>query len=317
MVILAIPVFIVTRMAQTVVDATDTPLWTRPLIAADSLAFYLWKLIWPANLSVVYGRAPQRAVGEGWVYSTWIAPLLAGVLVWILRRRIPLLTVGAAVMVLGLLPVLGLTRFMFQVHSTVADHYMYIPMLGVAITVAGGVAKLNGRWAIAAGLVMLMVLAVLTSLQLRHWRNNVTLFTQAIRVSPDDSGAQGNLGRALAHAGRLDDAMPHLRKAVILAPQDREERISLAQALLLQGRPAEAAEHARVALDLSLLQAGPGAETVRENFVLGQALERLGDLPAAQQHLSAAARQHPNDPAILAALARVRSTPSQIPATQP
>jgi hypothetical protein len=39
-------------------------------------------------------------------------------------------------MLIGLLPVSGLARFMFQIHSTVADHYMYLPMLGPAMALA-------------------------------------------------------------------------------------------------------------------------------------------------------------------------------------
>ncbi|MFM8718062.1 MAG: hypothetical protein ACKOFH_00790, partial [Chthoniobacterales bacterium] len=34
------------------------PVWTRPFVAADALAFYLAKVVWPAGLSADYGRAP-------------------------------------------------------------------------------------------------------------------------------------------------------------------------------------------------------------------------------------------------------------------
>lgn len=318
MLVLAVPIFVITRVSQTVWEATDTPFYTRPLIAADSLAFYLIKLIWPVNLSVVYGRAPQWVVDQGWIYYTWIIPTIVVGIAWWFRKSSPLILAGAGVLVVGLLPVLGLTRFMFQSHSTVADHYMYIPMLGIAMAVAGGIVRMSFRGAIGAVAAVLVLLAAVSSVQLRYWQNSITLFTRAVEVTPDDSGARGNLGRALAQAGRLDEAIPQFERAAALAPYDREERISLAQAMLLKGRYSEATDQARAALDLALMQSDPVAETVRENFLLGQALEGLGDLPAAEQHLTIAARQSPNSAAIRAALERVRgSIASGRPATRP
>ena len=45
-----------------------------------------------------------------------------------LSRAPPGLTVN-----LNALPVLGFVPFDFQIYSTVADHYLYLPMLGVGI----------------------------------------------------------------------------------------------------------------------------------------------------------------------------------------
>ena len=59
-----------------------TPLWQRPLISADALAFYLYKFVAPLGLTPDYGRMPSVAFGKGWPYWTWIAPVVVAAVLW-------------------------------------------------------------------------------------------------------------------------------------------------------------------------------------------------------------------------------------------
>jgi hypothetical protein len=275
MLLLAVPVLMITRIEQTAPDATYTPLWTRPLIALDSISFYLRKLVLPIDLAPAYGRAPQTVVANGEIYHTWLIVAAAAVGIALARKRYPLLVVSSAIFVLGMLPVLGLTRFMFQRHSTVADHYMYLPMLGVALAVAEVIAVSRSRRVDAIVVMLMIVMAGVSIVQERYWRNSIALFTRAVQVTPNDAGIQGNLGRALAQAGRLSEAVPHFEKAVALSPMDVEEQVSLARALLLSGDPAGAEPHlaeaarlspgdSRLAAELSSLRARLASPTTNQ-----------------------------------------------------
>src|SRR5207244_11687944 len=102
------------------------PLWTRPFIAGDALAFYLRKLVWPLRLGVDYGREPAPTLASHWPYVTSIVPITIAVMLWIKRRAWTPALAGAVVFGLGLLPVLGFVPFDFQIYSTVADHYLYL-----------------------------------------------------------------------------------------------------------------------------------------------------------------------------------------------
>ena len=122
--------------------------------------------------------------------------------------------------------------------------------------------------------VVLAGCVVMTSLQLRHWRNSVTLFQQAARVEPDNFMAWLMLGNGfferrefnsalgayesaahlrpdypvawlregatLTELGRLADAMPYLTRASQLAPGWPEAERRLALALSREGRTNEA-----------------------------------------------------------------------------
>src|SRR5207247_1294601 len=74
MFLLAVPCVIWTRTAQPESLGAHVPLWLRPLIAADAMAFYLWKLVYPAALGVDYGRNPTAVLASAAVLATWLVP---------------------------------------------------------------------------------------------------------------------------------------------------------------------------------------------------------------------------------------------------
>ena len=113
--------------------------WLRPLIAADSLAFYFSKLVLPFNLGFHYDRSPTTVIQSGTIYYTWLTPAMRGRTACVYRKRFPFLLPALAVFVVGVFPVLGLTPFAFQRFSDVADRYVYLAMLGPALAVAAAV----------------------------------------------------------------------------------------------------------------------------------------------------------------------------------
>ncbi len=256
------------RAAQDRFAQSDTPLWTRPLIAADAVTFYLGKLAWPADLRIIYGRTPRAVLDSGAAHYAWVVPVVVLTLALLVRRRTPWVLAGLMVFIVALLPVLGFMRFMFQIHSTVADHYLYLPMLGAAIAVAGLVALRPSARVLATCGVLLALLAVASFQQIAHWRDSERLFARVLEYHPDSAFARGGLGRAYAEEGRYDDAAREFGAAVELSPTSRMARAQLAQALLLSGRydaaVAEAGEALRVAR--------PGDDTSWERHILERAL---------------------------------------------
>ena len=50
------------------------PFWLRPLLAADTLAFYLLKLVLPYPLMPDYGRPVQEIMASPLFYVSWLLP---------------------------------------------------------------------------------------------------------------------------------------------------------------------------------------------------------------------------------------------------
>jgi hypothetical protein len=255
-----------TRLAQPPWGAASVPIWQRPLIALDSLAFYLVKLIVPIHFAVDYGRTPGRVMQQGIGWMLAMVPVLAIVFAWRARKRHPLISVSVTLFIAGLAPVLGFVPFLFQVFSGVTDHYVYISMLGVALACATSVTLLPSRAVASAGGVVIVLLSILAFRQTRFWHDDFSLWTHAIQVNPRSYLALTNRGAAFFRQGKLEDAEDDFRAAIELNPAYPDVQFNLGLILERTGRAAEAAEHFRRAIEL--------------NPTFNEARDQLRQLPA-------------------------------------
>ena len=195
--LLAIPIAIVAKMSQPGAGVPTPMLWQRPIVAGASLAFYLWKLIVPTGLAFDYGWRPLEMLEKEWFYLIALVPVAIAVGLWLVRKRWPWLWASAGVFVAVLLPVLGFVPFMYQVHSTVADHYVYVAMLGPAMAVAWSSSRVRASrrgLALAAVGCVAVVLGTLSFVQLGYWRDEETTLKRTIAYNPCSALGQNNLG---------------------------------------------------------------------------------------------------------------------------
>jgi protein O-mannosyl-transferase len=221
-------------------DFVQVPLYQRPLIAMDALAFYLYKLVWPVRLGLDYGRSPQQAIASGWPYFTWIVPGAIAILLWLNRRRRPALAAGGAIFVIALSPSLGLAPFDFQLYSTVADHYLYLPMLGLAIALASIAPQARQRVYLTIWLLVCCVFAILTWRQTRVWQDSTTLFTHAIEINPKSWASHSNLAQALERNEQYESAERECRLALAQHPGHISTYADLGNCLRALHKPEEA-----------------------------------------------------------------------------
>jgi tetratricopeptide (TPR) repeat protein len=295
--VLAAAFGLVTQRSQ---DATHIrammPLWSRPLVALDSLAFYLGKLAWPRVLSPDYGRAPDLALARGWLYYTWTAPAALALLIGAAPgRRIN--AVCAGLFAAAPLPVLGLVPFMHQDLSTVADRYVYVSLLGPAAALAWYLSSRpesaapvsSRRWPWISAGVLVLGLGAFCRLQTRIWTDTGTLFGHIVAHNPDSGIAHLNLGNYRAEQGELKDAEFHLREALRLRPGEGMPLNALGNLLAREGRTDEAiGDYERALRD------GVPDNVVNAHNALGIVLSGLGKTAEAERHFSAALAINPN-----------------------
>jgi tetratricopeptide (TPR) repeat protein len=263
------------------------PWWGRPVVAIDAIAFYLGKVVWPVALGPDYGRTPQMVLGHGWSWITGLVMAGLGCVLWWKRQQWSAAGVVAGVFVVAILPVSGLVPFVFQAHSTVADRYVYLAMLGPALGLAWVLRRLGSRRTIwAFSLVGLMLLGWRSTCQEQVWRDGITLFTHASQLNPRSALAYNNLGWVLARQGQLDTAMAYYTEALRLKPAMYEAHANLGDALATQGKLEEAIAHYTVVLQLK-----PAWAEVHNN--LGAALLRQGQIDQAIEHYTQALRLKP------------------------
>lgn len=296
---MTIPIMLEGRRVQPATIVPDVALWARPIVAADALCFYLWKLVAPASLAADYARTPSSIMQSGAIYWTWIVPCaVLGLAVWY-RKRWPALLLAVLLFFAAPLPVLGLVKFVYQFFSTVSDHYVYVAMLGPALAAAVIFERFHSkrlmRWGSA---VVVGALCVLSFMQAGYWKSDFELTGHIVDVTPHSRLGHLHLARLYADRGFDADAMEHYQQAVAIAPSDRDAREAFGNLLLKLDRNAEAAEQFRAGL-----QAFPDDPGLHVN--LGVALAKQKLYPEARAQFEQAVRLKPDDAAFYVDLGRL------------
>jgi Flp pilus assembly protein TadD len=238
------------------------PVWARFFVMGDALAFYAAKLVCPVDLGVDYGRTPGVVISHWWGYCTWLVPAIIAWAALTQRRGRPWLLAGVCISFVSLLPVLGLTPFIFQQFTTVADRYLYFALLGPAIVAAFSLSEWTSApdrpaWRVktiaGAAVLVLALLFLLTQRQTQTWDDSVTAMTQAVRVNPRSFNGQLNLGSALLARGKGEEAAVHLRAAVAFKPGSVKAKSALGLCLLQLGETRDAISQLR-----DVIAAAPG-----------------------------------------------------------
>jgi tetratricopeptide (TPR) repeat protein len=245
---LSVGMFLITRSEQPASALSFVPpLWARPLVAGDAMAFYLAKLVWPLDLGILYRRSPEYVLSQAWLLASGLAPLLLlAILAWS-RFRAGLL--AAAWFTTALLPVLGLMPFIHQRYSTVADRYMYLAMVGPAYLLAWWVTRSQSWWKRAACVVMLLLCGMLSFRQAGHWRDSAHLYRQALVANPFSDTAHASLSRCLMQDDPLT-AQRHLERALEINPRSALAHYNQGVLLEQQGNQQAAAGWYQRAIEL-------------------------------------------------------------------
>ncbi len=242
----------------------ENPLWTRPLVAGDALAFYASKLLAPWPLGIDYGRTPWAVLATGWIWLEGLVPLGLGWWVWRLHRGArgpnatwPLLVYWGVVA--WLLPVCGLKPFHFQlVYSTVADRYLYFALVPAAMGVARALDTARWRVALPLYAALALIWGTLSFVQAGTWQNNYSVFEHASRVNPGSWMAHANLGSAYDTDGNKSAAKTEFLAALQSNPRLWQMHVMLARYATASGDAGEARRHWEAALAIE-----PGLKEAR------------------------------------------------------
>ncbi|HET8542579.1 MAG TPA: tetratricopeptide repeat protein [Anaeromyxobacter sp.] len=209
-------------------------------------AEYLALLVAPVRLSALRAFEVVASPGDRRALAGVAAVAALAALVWALRRR-PSAPLGAAILVLPLLPALYVPVLG---PNAGAERYAYLPSAGAALILAAALEALRDRLrlrapaarAALAGAAALAIVAgaAATLRQNAVWRDDLTLWTDAVAKVPASPDANQALGIALLAAGRAPEAIAALERAVALDPALPQARVNLASSLLAQGRADEA-----------------------------------------------------------------------------
>jgi tetratricopeptide (TPR) repeat protein len=248
----------------------ELPISVRLANAFVSYLRYVGKAVWPVHLAIYY-PSPKA-------WPVWLVALAVGFVVlvsllglkWAASR--PWFIAGWLWFLGGLFPNIGLVQAGSQ---SMGDRFVYVPMIGLWIMVvwlaAEWLARVRARTTVLATVALIPLLAglIVTSIQLRHWRNTVTVFEHAVAVTKNNALAHDLLAATLAYQGKTDEAIAHCKLLLAINPNSAPAHRTWGLALEKQGDRAQAVAHFLRAIELE-----PTSASIR--YDLARALQQQG-----------------------------------------
>lgn len=267
-------------------------LWFTGLTMARVFLHYIKLLLFPLTLNADYSYnafpvTMSWADGSAWMAVLVLAALGCGLLS-ILQFR-PLVAFGGIWFFLALLPVAQIIPH----HDMMAEHFLYVPSVGIFLMIAGLLDPLVDRPQVApalyaAALTALLLLSLRTVWRNADWKDDLTLWSKTVRVAPQAARARNNLGAAYLRRGELLRAEQELDVAVQIKPDLAVAHGNLGKIALDRGDVERAERELQTALRLQ-------GEDVIPRLWLGAVLVRQGRMVEAEQQFRAALVRPPYD----------------------
>jgi hypothetical protein len=297
--------------------------------AGMSILWYLKLIFWPVHLLPIYTKwdvDPPRL----WQFLPW--PILAGMAWWFWRNRAAAFPrdwgrhalFGFGFFLLMVSPVLGFVTISYMRITWAADHFIYLPMIGVIGLVAAGLATWyeqqteQERPLLTAGLgVMLAALTVLAFRYAGCWVNEDALWTHTLTYNENAWQAHNRLGAKKFARGHVDDVVPsqgipslgafhHFTRSTALRPDLGETHNNLGTALSARANVAGQRGDSATAMKLmdeaikefaEACRVTPHVPAIHVN--LANALAAAGRFGEAAEKYRWLLEREPNNPALL------------------
>jgi tetratricopeptide (TPR) repeat protein len=269
-------------------------------------AHYLRLLVWPATLSADYSYDAFPVSSGALDPRAWAALVLLALLAtlaWRAWRGRNLAGFGAVWYAVALLPVSHVVPY----SELLAEHYLYVPMIGIAFVVAGLVDAARAyaperRRALAAiVLVMAGAAATRTIVRNRDWRDTLSLWSATVAAVPGCARAHFNLGQAYFERTRLEDAEREWLAADAIRTRDFDVQMALATLYYRLAQSARATT--RIEAALAIRPDEPHARALAGWIALD-----AGDPRGALTHFAAAIPRLRSDEADAAAVGQERAS---------
>ncbi len=247
-----VPLAMVGAARAVVLDTALAPAWNAYFGSVDDWATlwtlvgigarYLWLLLVPHPLSPDYTweSIPMASNPlEPWTLVGLVAlpALLAGT-AYLLFHRAPLALgggLGLAWFLVFMLPATHIVPLMVPM----AERLTYLASAGVCVALAPALTWAARSRPVATGVLVSLYGAVLLGLTIerdRVWRDDLTLWSEAVATHPRSAISLMNLAGALVPAGRPAAAVGAMQRAVEVAPWRWDFRVTLADLLHDTGR---------------------------------------------------------------------------------
>ena len=228
----------------------NTSLFEKAATLSYCLVFYLNKLFLPLNLSCLY---PLPGNADYAVSMAGI--LLLGLGAALSSRLSRKIVFGSLFFFITALPIL---QFVPIGRTLFADRYTYLPCLGVFYLAAEGLvwlwgnkikaSRIKSALFLGAGLAIVVTLSVMTWQRSKVWKDDITLWGDAIKKYPTLAVAYNNRGAEYLLRKNYREALADFASAVAIDPDNYKAYLNLGLMTLRTGNYPKAIRLISIAL---------------------------------------------------------------------
>jgi Flp pilus assembly protein TadD len=272
--------------------------WQYALTQLGVITHYLRLAFWPSGLVLDYGWPMASSMNQILPGAVVIGVLAAGT-IWALIRNSAAGFLGASFFL-----ILSPTSSFVPLLDAAFEHRMYLPLAAVVVLVVTGLyrawqwvlektpqhrpARVMQALPLALPAMAAVALGYGTFERNKDYRSSLAIWQDTLAKRPDNPRAHCNLGVALAHLGRGQEAIPYYERALQLRPDYAYAENNLGLALAGAGRLPEAIAHFERAVQLDPCYANA-------EYNLGVALAKVGRTQEATAHYQRALKLNPDD----------------------
>ena len=204
------------------VSLSDFGLFERIMQAMYILAYYIWRPLYPVNLSPVYTTLNSfNPLSMPFILSAFFI-LTISMMLYIFRKRWSMIFALWLAYIILLIPVMG---FFEHPHSP-CDRYALVPSICLSVLIAFGLIRLmkNGyysRLSFSVLLIIIITFGWLSVKQIKIWNNSEYLFSYIIKTLGNDPYRQDiywRLGKYLLQKGKTEHAIINFDKTLTINP---------------------------------------------------------------------------------------------------
>ncbi|MDR1190899.1 MAG: tetratricopeptide repeat protein [Verrucomicrobiales bacterium] len=220
---------------------------SRTACAGLLIWFYLYCTIFPFDLCPIY---PKWNVDppEWYLFLCW--PALLALLWWLWTHRKTWgrhVLFGLGFFLIFLVPVLGFVTMSYMRITWAADHFLYIPAIGLIGLAVATINRLYTatpleykKWTLTGFIALFCVLTGFAHFYSGVFANEATMWTYTLSKNENAWQAHSRYGKVLLDSGNIDAAWVHIFHSNRLRPDLAETNNNMGVLLMQKNRPQEA-----------------------------------------------------------------------------
>jgi tetratricopeptide (TPR) repeat protein len=247
----------------------------RLLTTAESFTRLIGLLFIPLKIHIEKSIPYSSGLVQATTLSSLAILSAVGIFALWVRRYSKVCFFGLIWFFISLMPMANIV----PINATMADHWLYLPCIGLFLSVIGGSAdfierfnvRRRGLFRASALCLYVLIVIIFSSLTIKQngiWRDPLTFYRLALEYSPNSYRAHNEIGIIYLHQDRFDMAIPEFKEAVSLNPQFDQAYDNLGVAYDKKGEPKKAIAQYKKALKIK-----PGNPKIYNN--LGNAYNKM------------------------------------------